>query len=186
MSGGWSSGGSSGASLFRRKSGLYYTSFPVHGLTSGAPGLNVLRVSPMVFDQSESIDRIGIEVTVLGVGAVIRLGIWSDSGDGYPGALLLDAGTVDASSIGFKENTVAQMLGAGIFWFGAVSQVASSSYGLLTSDVSIPAGRTAAALTGNNPAFYQHNSAVVGAFSGAWDATVLNAGAGPKILVRAT
>src|SRR5262245_18042408 len=52
------------------------------------------------------VNRIGIQVTAGAAGALVRLGIYADSGFGYPGTLLADGGQVDASTNGAKEATI--------------------------------------------------------------------------------
>lgn len=68
----------------------------------------------------QAIDRIGIETTV-GVASAIRLGIRADL-NGLPGAVMLDAGTVDGSLVQFSEVTVALRLPPGIYWLSATAQ----------------------------------------------------------------
>jgi parallel beta-helix repeat protein len=115
-----------GAPLSRRfKSGLYYT----HDV-SGSDGtvvqvLNQLSVNSFTVDATTSFDRISLEVTANVATAVHRLGIYADNGNGYPGALVLDAGTIDAAtSTGIKEITIALSLTPGLYWLGAVPQTA--------------------------------------------------------------
>lgn len=55
-------------------------------------------------------------------GCVIRLGIYADNGSGFPGALVIDAGTIDGHSATVQEITISQALSAGTYWFGAVVQ----------------------------------------------------------------
>jgi hypothetical protein len=64
-----------------------------------------------------TVDRIAVYVTVVGTtGAVVRLGIRAFDLTTYlPGALILDAGTVDAvASTGTKQITINQVLQAGV------------------------------------------------------------------------
>jgi hypothetical protein len=66
---------------------------------------------------------IGIEVTTLQSGGLGRLGIYATSlTTGLPSTLILDAGTVDCSSTGFKEITISQALNPGRYWLAYVSQ----------------------------------------------------------------
>jgi len=50
------------------------------------------------------------------VGGVLRIGLYLDSGHGYPDALVLDAGTVDASSSGVKTLSYDLTLAKGLYW----------------------------------------------------------------------
>ena len=89
---------------------------------TGTCGQSVLRASPMPLAADTAYDRIGIEVTTLAAASTFRLGIYADNGNNYPGDLILDASTIDATGTGFKENTIAQTLPAGMYWIGGASQ----------------------------------------------------------------
>jgi hypothetical protein len=67
-----------------------------------------------------TVDRIGLEVTTLLNPSTIRLAIYTDVND-VPTALVLDAGTIDSSTTGYKEITISQSLNAGWIWLGACS-----------------------------------------------------------------
>jgi len=69
-------------------------------------------------------DRIIIYVQTPVAGALVRLGIYGDNGSVYPGNLVLDAGTVDASTVGVKEILISQTLGAGLYWLVCLSNAA--------------------------------------------------------------
>lgn len=90
------------------------------GATSGglAPGANTLAVMPIWIPKTMSFDRISVEVVNASASTVIRLSIWRTSEE-YPTTPLLDAGTVDSSSTGFKEITINQQLTRGIWYLGA-------------------------------------------------------------------
>jgi hypothetical protein len=86
------------------------------------------RFSPMwVPPGGATVDRIACQVTVAGsAGAVVRLGIYANgASNDYPGSLILDAGTVDATSTGVKEITISQAIPEGLVWLCAAGQVAS-------------------------------------------------------------
>lgn len=76
-----------------------------------------------------TLDRIGVEVTTAQASTTVRLGIYGTSTDGLPtGAPILDAGTVDASTTGFKEITVSQAISAaGWYWLSATAQGGSGA-----------------------------------------------------------
>jgi hypothetical protein len=108
------------------KTGLYYAA-PVVSRATGTPTLNDLRLAPFLLGETTTFDRIAVDVNTGGsAGAVVRLGIYADSGDGYPGALILDAGTVDATATGLLTITINQQLTPGLYWIGGVPQVATS------------------------------------------------------------
>jgi hypothetical protein len=90
-------------------SGRFY-----QAITAGAGGLNALPAEGV--DQScfwspsvdGTIDRIACSVAVAGTsGAVVRFGVREfDATNGVAGTLLVDGGTVNAESTGFKEVTI--------------------------------------------------------------------------------
>lgn len=83
---------------------------------------NGLRVGPLYLGGDATFDRIACRVQTAVAGSTVRLGIYADNGSGRPGALILDAGTVDAATDGVKEIVISQSLAAGLYWVGSVSQ----------------------------------------------------------------
>lgn len=82
---------------------------------------------PIVFDSSKTLDRVSLEVTTLAASAKVRLAIWANS-SGLPGALLLDAGQIDAATTGEKSITISQPVVAGtVYWFSATTQGATGA-----------------------------------------------------------
>jgi hypothetical protein len=72
--------------------------------------------------------RIGAWVGTQGTaGALLRFGVYADSGDGYPGALLADGGTVSAETGGWKEVTITLPLTRGHYWPAQVTQGAAGT-----------------------------------------------------------
>lgn len=96
--------------------GWYYN--PPGGLGTTQPAESEGRYELFVVPRAVTVDRIGIHVTTAGTaGAVVRLGIYLDNGN-----LLLDAGTVDATTTGWKEIAIDQALPAGLVFPIAVVQ----------------------------------------------------------------
>jgi hypothetical protein len=116
-----SSGGGSGDLTPLIGSGRYFgNGNPSQNSNSnGGAEANAIAV-PLLLPRSGTLDRIGIIVPTGGAGsagALLRLGLY-DFGAGYPGALILDAGTVDGSTDGQKFITISQAVTAG--WIFAV------------------------------------------------------------------
>lgn len=87
-------------------------------------GVGSMVASPFPVDKSCTADRIGMSVTTGGsAGALVRLGIYADA-NGRPGALVLDAGTIDGTSATYQELTISAALSPGMYWLAAVCQVA--------------------------------------------------------------
>lgn len=99
------------------RSGRYYFGHMTGGNTGGStfdatrPVFGVL-----IARRAVTLDRIGISVTTAAASTVARLGIYRDTGTGFPGTLLLDAGEVDCSTTGGKEIVISQALTPGIYW----------------------------------------------------------------------
>jgi len=76
-------------------------------------------------------DRIGCYVTVEDAGASIRLGVYKseDPPSYYPSDLILDAGTVDAGTTGYKEITIDLTLDKGFYYLAWISDGAPSLRG---------------------------------------------------------
>ena len=111
-------GGSTPAITRRYRSGYYYQVNPdPNGDLAFGPTQNMLMLVPFPVGEATTIDRITCGVIGTGnAGSVVRLGFYNDD-DGFPGALLFDAGTVDATSSGYKEITVSQSLTANtLYW----------------------------------------------------------------------
>jgi len=102
--------------LNKYQSGQYYT-LPIISTTTGNANSGFLVCFPLYFP-TITIDRIGCIVAVAaGAGSLGRLGIYNSSlTECYPGALLLDAGTVSVASTGNREITISQTLSEGIYW----------------------------------------------------------------------
>lgn len=107
-----------------RSGQTWYYSPTVSGLSGALLTEAKLVATPIWLPESVTIDRIGVNVTVGGtVGAVIRFGLYRDSGYGYPGALLVDAGTVAATTSGDKEASLSQAIDtAGLYWMVCAAQ----------------------------------------------------------------
>ena len=107
-------------------SGYYYG--PGGGRTTGAVAAGTITFAPFWVGTPASFTRIGTEVTTAGAaGSLLRLGIYRDAGNGLPGNLVLDAGTIDAATTGAKELTIAQTLAPGLYWLTVLSEVGSPS-----------------------------------------------------------
>lgn len=91
--------------------------------------LNQLVVAPIWVPAPMSIDGLTIYCSVAEAGSSIRLGLWANAGAGVdaPGALVVDGGTVDTTTIGLKVATVSESLQSGLYWFGAVAQGSAST-----------------------------------------------------------
>lgn len=85
-----------------------------------APAVNTLWAMPLLITQPTKFDTITCQVTTLGSGSNVRMGIYADDGTGaYPGALIFDSGSISSATTGAKEATITagvQLFQPGIYW----------------------------------------------------------------------
>ena len=88
---------------------------------------NYLKAVPFPVPRPITLDRIAIYVTTAGgAGAEMRLGIYNDGVNLYPAGLLLDAGTIDATTTGIKAIIINQALAKGMYWLAYVCNDATA------------------------------------------------------------
>lgn len=167
------------------RSGYYYVAQPT-GTTTGLMIQNAMRATPIFVPRAVTLDRIGAEVTVAGeAGSVIRLGIYSDDGNGVPGTLLLDAGTIagDGSAI-WKEIAISQAVPAGLIWVTGVAQLCPTLPPTVrvASSQQVPVTYTSAP-TSASPVAYVSGTSPTGALPTPFG-TVVNGGNGIRVGVR--
>jgi hypothetical protein len=122
--------------------------------------LNELVVVPFFTPRAVSMANLGLEVTTIGTaGAVVRLGMYYGTLDA-PTTLAIDAGTIVATSTGFKEVAAGFANLSGAFWLAAVAQVAASTVRVINGSPMHPPASIAAP---ENAAGLKHNAAVAGA-----------------------
>ena len=113
-----------------RRTGNYYASFITGGAqtTQGLASANSLRAFPLYVPKLSRFDRIAVRVTTAATGTTprVRLGIYKDNGNVYPGSLTLDAGELDVSTTGVKELTINTTLTEGLYWIVLVGQDTTS------------------------------------------------------------
>ena len=82
---------------------------------------NTLYAIPFVVARLTTYDRIAIDCDNAAAGKSVRLGIYNDGTNLYPGSLVLDAGTVSVNAVGVKAATINQQLTKGLYWLVALS-----------------------------------------------------------------
>lgn len=154
----------------RYKTGAYYT--PPGPRGTGAPALNVLSTVPFWVGRAQNFDRIGAEVTTAGAaGATLRLGIYADDGNGLPGALVVDAGTITSDSTGAKELTISQSLAAGWYHLAALVNTATATFRVITgNNYPVGAGSLASATASGGQAGH-YTAGVTGALPASFTLT---------------
>lgn len=107
----------------------YYGSAIIYGTPSTlAVTVGSLRASPFFVGVNKAFDRIQCEVTTFGASSKVRLGVYSDNGSGYPGALVVDSGELDAGSNGVKPATISVSLTPGVYWLAILGGTATCTY----------------------------------------------------------
>ena len=80
-----------------------------------------LQASACFIPRSLRLDRMGVQIQTAQASGSVRFGIYGSLASGQPGSLILDAGTIDASTTGFKEITIDLPLsGPRMYWTAAV------------------------------------------------------------------
>lgn len=76
---------------------------------------------PIQIGRSQDFDAAGVNITTGVASATVKIALYADDG-GYPGSLIADFGTVDASTSGAKTLTLGSpiSLAAGLYWMLAI------------------------------------------------------------------
>jgi hypothetical protein len=175
---------------FTNQSGRYAHPICPHDQSTSATLTNgTLRLAPWVVPFPMTIDRLGAKITSAGeAGSKLRLGIYSDTGNTYPGALLLDAGQINGDSATVQELTVSQVLAAGLYWIGGVVQsvVTTQPTVEITNDWTPPVplllSTSAPAAAATSVGYAQ--TSVTGALSSTFTSTVTATGSVPRLHIR--
>lgn len=130
----------------------YYTS-PVSSRTTLAMPDGTLYAVPLWLGVDHGFDKIGATISTLAASSAIRLGAYADNGNGSPGALLFDAGTIDSSTTGSKEITIAQTLPRGCVWIAAAAQGGAPTVQAGVGPLMPVGGGTLASVLGSGGAF---------------------------------
>lgn len=115
-----------------------------------------------------------IAVRVIGVaGASVRLGLYADNGHGAPGALLVDAGTIEAATTGVKQLSVSVTLPKSQCLWGAISSQGSATVTIgasnLTPSLGVPYDSNVSALEVLTGVGYRFvDNTITGALPSVW------------------
>ncbi len=162
-------------------SGGYYTGMMTGSDTSAALSSEFEHAIRFEVGATTRFTAMGLEVVSGTASNVIRLGVRYDNGNGYPGTLLVDAGTIDAATLGFKAATsFDQTLTPGRWWLTATLQVATGST-VRTRPVDNFLGFANSA--SSNAGCYAQ-SGITGALPASFSTTIVTSGNAPKIMLR--
>jgi len=155
-----------------------FAGYPTIMTSSGYAAERELAI-PLHVSLAGSIDRIALRITTGGgAGTTIRLGVRADSQGPYPGALLLDAGTISGTTIGTIEKTLAAPLALtpGLYWLTFTVQTSTAplpSMHAFANGITYPvmASTSVEALASAGMSGYITTVAVPGALPGAYPAS---------------
>ena len=147
---------------------LYYG--PEGARSTANLSLNQATAVPFWVCNRQPFDRIGCEVTVPGAtSSVVRLGVYADNGEGLPGGLVFEAGTVAGGSKGTKEINISKTLPAGLYWLVLVGQGGNPQVRAVSNNILGGAGVSTLALaTGATPRPGYYMIGVSGALPSTW------------------
>lgn len=166
-----------------------YASSPGAVSASAAIGNGNLRVAPLLVTQDRVLTGIAGDISVVGsAGALLRLGVYADTGGAYPGQLVVDAGTISGTSATIQAITGLQaVLAAGLYWVGAVVQGAPTTQPTVRtiSNWTPPCllGGTSSLPTAGGTQIGYSMSGVTGALPASFSGTVSVASTVPRLLV---
>ena len=141
---------------------------------------------PLWVPKTATVDRIGLEITTGLAGPTVTLAIYDSTAADAPGNLVLNAGTIDPSSPGFKEITISQSLARGLWWL-SLHTTDKITFRAVTGTLP-PVGYTSGTTSGGLPrnAYIYYGAAI--ADPAATPSTVLVGGnpfGAPNLQVRA-
>jgi hypothetical protein len=155
-------------------------------ITAAIPAQAIATASPLHIPVACEIGRNACEVTAGGSpNSMVRLGIYADNGFGYPGARVLDAGTVNGTTTGIKELAISQALAAGRYWLVGCNQGAPKTGATVRVNAgqATPVLASSSAILASNAAVYAMAS-TTGALPSTWTATLQSAASGHRVAIQ--
>lgn len=166
--------------------GAWYFS-ATSGSASATLGNNNLRMQPFVVKKTTKIDRLSIPVSVAGQsGSVVRLGIYTDTGSGYPGNLVVDSGPLAGDVVATPQATVDVTLTPGIYWIGGVVQGGSTTQPTIISATASPPFpiQPSGVPPSQTGTVCGYTMSVTGALPATFSTTISTVGAAPRVSFR--
>ena len=124
--------------IMKQPSGTYRRT-PYAGNANFPMSQNVTYYTPIFISTSTTYDRLSCRTGTFSTASTVRLGIYNDT-NGAPGTLLLDAGTVSATSATTDFLiTINQTLAAGFYWlaFNSISNTTTAFLGAASAGVNV-------------------------------------------------
>lgn len=171
----------------RLRSGLYYATVGFSG-GAGALTLNRLFATPFFVPNRKGVDRLAVNVTIVGAAAsVVRMGIYADVQDdqgGYPGDLVSGTETtVPGDAVAFALNGITTVwLSPGLYWLAAVAQGGTPTVTILSSIAAQIIGYQSTGSVAGRTCYTQDS--VSGALPTTFTTSVSASGSPPMVHVR--
>lgn len=102
----------------RYVAGLALNNLALLTATTG-PTSGQLYAMPFIVTKTTKFDTISCQVTTLGSGSSVRMSIYADTGNCYPGVLIFDSGAISSATTGVKDSTITaslQVFNPGLYW----------------------------------------------------------------------
>lgn len=109
-----------------RKSERYYASWDNYGMTTMGLNIDYIYAAPFLVPIAQNFDRIALYVYG-STNRVVRLGIYEDDGNCYPGDLVVGTAEFDCSSSACQEEAIDEDLPAGLYWLSVLNGVAAGN-----------------------------------------------------------
>jgi|GEM_PF-1761153 len=122
------------------RTGGYMYPFFYGGAAISQTAITVDRIiaTPFVVARKMTVDRIAFDTANSDTGKAVRLGIYNNGTNLYPGTLLIDGGaTATIESAGTFTVTISQQLTPGLYWLAAVTNGSSVQTRLIISAYTI-------------------------------------------------
>jgi hypothetical protein len=107
--------------------------------TTTSPSANTLYAMPLIVERTTQYDLISFRVGTLSTSGSVRVGIYRDNGNIYPGPLLFDSGVIDTSTgstTTTRDTTITssvQVFQPGVYWLTFETNSATGQYGCHSS-----------------------------------------------------
>lgn len=115
--------GSPGSAVAITPRATMYAVPPANSVANFVPILNRLYAFPVVLDRNATVLSLAAMVTASAAASNLRMGLYQDDGNGWPGALVVDPGVIASTTTGIKNKAVNHALVAGTrYWLVMVAQ----------------------------------------------------------------
>ncbi|MBU2249391.1 MAG: hypothetical protein KKD77_21765 [Gammaproteobacteria bacterium] len=112
------------------RTGEYHFFPPYWASGTHALSTNQLRAVPFVIARAMTLDRIALAFSVAAGAAKIRMGIYANGTNLYPGALVVDGGEVTIAAAVIYASVINESLQPGIYWAATLTDGTDTTLGI--------------------------------------------------------